>query len=101
MAPSAKFGPVDARRPFLYHWDNEAMRKKSSSQRVVVRNRYARAEYKSLEEAAASLSSIGAMSRDEVMSLLRDRVGYINGFAVSYPDDSTDNGVVYSVGSYD
>lgn len=61
------------------------MRKSSSSQRVVVRNKYAYAEYPSMESAAMALSSIGVMSSDEVLKLLRDRVGYINGFSVSYP----------------
>lgn len=56
-----------------------------NSQKVVVRNKYAVAEYDSLEEAAAALSSIGVLSRDEVMNLLRERTGWINGFAVEYP----------------
>lgn len=57
-----------------------------SGQRVVVRNRYATAEYGSLEEAADALSSIGVKTRDEVLSLLRDRTGYINGYVVTYPE---------------
>lgn len=55
------------------------------AQRVVVRNKWAVAEYKSLEEAARALSSIGVMTEEEVRELLDLRVGWINGFAVSYP----------------
>ena len=60
--------------------------KSAKSQKVVVRNRYAYAEYPSMESAARALSSIGTMGAKEVLSLLRARVGYINGFSVSYPD---------------
>lgn len=63
------------------------MRKSAKSQKVVVRNRYAYAEYGSLEEASAALASIGVMTQEEVMALLADRVGYINGFAISYPEE--------------
>ena len=59
---------------------------KKSAQKVVVRNRYARAEYRSLDEAADALSSIGVLGRDEILSLLADRAGWINGFLVSYPE---------------
>ena len=61
-----------------------------AGQRVVVRNRYATAEYKSLEEAADALSSIGVKTRGEVLSLLRDRTGYINGYVVTYPDSASE-----------
>lgn len=57
---------------------------KQSAQKVRIQNRYAQAEYDSLESAADALSSIGVLSRDEVMALLSDRVGWINGFQVSY-----------------
>lgn len=57
---------------------------KKSAQKVRIQNRYAVAEYDTLEDAADALSSIGVLPRDEVMSLLSDRVGWINGFAVTY-----------------
>lgn len=65
---------------------------KSSSrgQRVRIQNKYAVAEYDSLEQAAESLSQVGAMSKDEIMALLRDRTGYVNGYVVTYPETSSD-----------
>lgn len=57
---------------------------KRSAQKVRIQNRYAVAEYETLEEAADALSSTGLLSRDEVMGMLLDRVGWINGFQVSY-----------------
>ncbi len=55
------------------------------AQKVVVRNKWATAEYESLDEAARALSSIGVMTEEEIRVLLDQRVGWINGFAVSYP----------------
>lgn len=62
------------------------MLKKATSQPVRAQNRYALAEYPSMEAAAATLSTIGVMSSDEVLKLLRKHVGYINGFVITYPD---------------
>ena len=56
-------------------------------QHVVVQNRYAKAEYVSLEEAAAALSQIGVKTKDEILKDLRGRTGYINGFVITYPED--------------
>jgi len=60
------------------------MRKESASQRVRIQNRYAVMEYDTLEEAADSLSQIGVLTRDEIMSMLSNRVSYINGYVVTY-----------------
>ena len=55
-------------------------------QRVRIRNRYAVAEYESLEEASRALSSIGVLSEKEVRKMLEDRERYINGYVVDYPE---------------
>ena len=56
----------------------------SKGQKVRIQNRYATAEYGSMEEAADSLSQIGVLTRDEILKMLRDGVAYINGYVVTY-----------------
>ena len=58
-----------------------------NGQKVRIQNRYAVMEYDSIEEAAASLSSIGVMTEAEVRKKLSDREAYINGYSVTYPED--------------
>lgn len=53
-------------------------------QRVRIQNKYAVAEYDSLDECADSLSRVGVLKRDEIREMLEDRVGYINGFVIKY-----------------
>jgi len=57
---------------------------KEAVQKIRIQNRYAVAEYGSMEEAADSLSQIGVLTRDEILKMLRDRVAYINGYVVTY-----------------
>ena len=57
-----------------------------NGQKVRIQNRYATAEYDSMEEAARALSSIGVLSEKEVRKMLEERERYINGYAVEYPE---------------
>ena len=54
---------------------------------VHIQNLKTEYDFESLEDAAAYLSSIGVMSFDDVLKLLSDRVGLINGFNVTYPSE--------------
>lgn len=56
----------------------------AKGQRVRIQNRYAVAEYDSLDECADALSRVGVLKRDEIRKMLEDRTGYINGFVIRY-----------------
>lgn len=55
-----------------------------SGQHIRIQNRYAVMDFDSMEQAAESLSQIGVYSREEILKMLHDRVGYINGYVVTY-----------------
>lgn len=56
----------------------------AKGQRVRLQNRYAVAEYDSLDECADALSRIGVIKRDDIRKMLEAREKYINGFVVTY-----------------
>jgi hypothetical protein len=55
-------------------------------QKVIIRNKYAVAEYDSLDSAAYWLSRIGVKTEEEIRKLLGKREPYINGYVVTYPE---------------
>lgn len=59
---------------------------KRSSVKVHIENKYVSRDYPSMEEAARMLSTVGTFTSDEIMRMLRKRVGYINGYAITYSD---------------
>jgi hypothetical protein len=58
----------------------------AKGQKVRIQNRYATAEYDSLDAAAYWLSTIGVKTQEEIRRLLGKREKYINGFSVTYPE---------------
>ena len=60
--------------------------RKESAVKVHIANRYVSRDYSSMEEAARMLSMVGTLTEDEVMDMLRKRVGYITGYAITYSD---------------
>lgn len=55
-----------------------------NGQRVRVQNKYAIAEYDTLDECASALSKIGVLKEHEIRKMLEKRVAYINGFVITY-----------------
>ena len=61
------------------------MNKESATgQKVRIQNRYAVAEYESLDDCAKSLSMVGVMDEDEIRKKLEKRERYINGYVITY-----------------
>ena len=64
--------------------------RKESSVKVHIENKYVSRDYPSMEEAARMLATIGTLTTEEILKMMRKRVGYINGYVVTYSDGGTE-----------
>jgi hypothetical protein len=66
------------------------LRKVAAGQRVVAFDKRRHVEFKTLDEAASYLASLGAVTESEIRKMLSDRAGLINGMQIAYPDSASD-----------